>query len=328
MRLRIVTPSRLHFGLIDLNGSSGRIDGGMGVALEKPGWEIEASESSEFHVEGEGQILGRELLTHLCENIQNLQVPVNILIRESLPQHIGLGSKTQLALAIATGVLRINGYQKDLRTLANIMGRGGTSGIGVSAFDKGGCILDAGHSFGPNGEKNSFLPSSASNAKPPPVVMQSLVPKDWKFIIGLPSVKQGASGLSEVEIFRENCPISKEDTNEISHTILMKMVPALLESDIHKFGEGLLNLTQLGFKRLEIHLQHPIIRELIEISLACGCVGANMSSFGPVTFALTDSTEIAKETSQKWDTHLKRTVGGKIWITSANNTGAMIQEEE
>jgi len=36
MRITVQTPSRLHFGLIDLNGELGRINGSFGVALEEP----------------------------------------------------------------------------------------------------------------------------------------------------------------------------------------------------------------------------------------------------------------------------------------------------
>ena len=52
-----------------------------------------------------------------------------------------------------------NGY-----SLGEIIGRGGTSGIGVFSFDFGGFIVDGGHSLK---SKSSFLPSSASQAKPP-----------------------------------------------------------------------------------------------------------------------------------------------------------------
>ncbi|PKL71007.1 MAG: hypothetical protein CVV29_12890, partial [Methanobacteriales archaeon HGW-Methanobacteriales-2] len=39
--LIIKTPSRLHLTLIDLNGSLGRIDGGVGLTLEKPALVLE-----------------------------------------------------------------------------------------------------------------------------------------------------------------------------------------------------------------------------------------------------------------------------------------------
>ena len=38
----IETPSRLHLTLIDLNGIYGRIDGGVGLTIEKPGLHLEA----------------------------------------------------------------------------------------------------------------------------------------------------------------------------------------------------------------------------------------------------------------------------------------------
>ena len=33
-RIEITTPARLHFGLIDMNGELGRVDGGVGLALD------------------------------------------------------------------------------------------------------------------------------------------------------------------------------------------------------------------------------------------------------------------------------------------------------
>ena len=50
MRVFIKTPCRLHFSLIDLNGSLNRVDGGIGLALKKPNFTIE--------------VLDRESLTH------------------------------------------------------------------------------------------------------------------------------------------------------------------------------------------------------------------------------------------------------------------------
>ena len=40
--MRIQTPSRLHITLIDLNGSYGRIDGGIGITLADPSFILEA----------------------------------------------------------------------------------------------------------------------------------------------------------------------------------------------------------------------------------------------------------------------------------------------
>ena len=40
--VRITTPSRLHFSLLDLNGALGRIDGGFGLAIADPHFQIVA----------------------------------------------------------------------------------------------------------------------------------------------------------------------------------------------------------------------------------------------------------------------------------------------
>ena len=49
--VRIACPSRLHLGLIDLNGEIGRIDGGVGIALEYPRTVIYARKSDRLEVE-------------------------------------------------------------------------------------------------------------------------------------------------------------------------------------------------------------------------------------------------------------------------------------
>jgi len=50
--IEVVTPSRLHITLIDLNGSLGRIDGGVGLTLDFPSVKINAREDDELAVSG------------------------------------------------------------------------------------------------------------------------------------------------------------------------------------------------------------------------------------------------------------------------------------
>ena len=48
---KIISPSRIHLGLIDLNGSIGRVDGGIGITLNHPNFIIEGKESSDIEIE-------------------------------------------------------------------------------------------------------------------------------------------------------------------------------------------------------------------------------------------------------------------------------------
>ena len=45
-RIAIRTPSRLHFSLIDLNGTLGRIDGSVGLAIAQPEFRIIAQKAN------------------------------------------------------------------------------------------------------------------------------------------------------------------------------------------------------------------------------------------------------------------------------------------
>jgi len=49
--LRITTPCRIHLSLIDENGYTGRVDGGIGLMLDRPNVVFEASNSAkEFKI--------------------------------------------------------------------------------------------------------------------------------------------------------------------------------------------------------------------------------------------------------------------------------------
>jgi len=47
----VTTPARLHFGLIDMNGELGRIDGGVGLSLISPHTKITASKNKGIEIQ-------------------------------------------------------------------------------------------------------------------------------------------------------------------------------------------------------------------------------------------------------------------------------------
>ena len=57
-KVKVRTPSRLHTTLLDLNGKLGRVDGGVGMALEDPNITLEM-ESIESGLIVEGDQSGR-----------------------------------------------------------------------------------------------------------------------------------------------------------------------------------------------------------------------------------------------------------------------------
>ena len=53
--IEITTPSRLHITLIDLNAEIGRVDGGIGLTIDDPGFQIRAEISDKIIITGNSQ---------------------------------------------------------------------------------------------------------------------------------------------------------------------------------------------------------------------------------------------------------------------------------
>lgn len=102
-RVIVKTPSRIHVTLIDMHGGSGRVDGGVGIVLDEPGCLLEVRQSADMEVTGCDSTLRDHIAgiaRHVLEKI-HAGGSVAITVREHIPAHAGLGSGTQLALAVA-----------------------------------------------------------------------------------------------------------------------------------------------------------------------------------------------------------------------------------
>ncbi len=311
--MKIKTPSRIHITLIDLNGSIGRIDGGVGLALENPFIEIKAKECDGIEIVGEAENLERfKIVAEKMAKITGNGVKIEVL--SDYKSHVGLGSGTQISLAVGEAFNKLYNLGLSVREIAEIVGRGGTSGIGVAAFQFGGFIVDGGHS---KKEKKDFLPSSASKAKPPRVIVRHDFP-DWKVILAIPDLK-GFYGRREVDLFQKNCPIPIEEVRELCHLILMKLIPAVVEKDLDEFSFAIRRIQEIGFKRVEVEQYNDLIKNCFKLY---ECVG--MSSTGPTVYAITDSD--AKSIANDLKNYFKD-MGFEcnVVITKAKNRGAEVE---
>ncbi len=325
-RVIVQTPSRLHLTLIDMHGGSGRVDGGVGIALDEPGVLIEVSQSAVLEVHG-CDSKTRERITDTARQVlKGLHAGsnVSVTVRKDYPSHIGLGSGSQLMLAVARGIAEVYGRTPTVKELALLAGRGGTSGIGTAAFEVGGFIVDGGHAFGQNSEKSGFRPSAASRGvRPPPVTARHDFPPDWRILLAIPDLPAGASGTEESDIFRTRCPVPAGEVRELCHEILMRMLPGLVEKDLDLFGSSVNAVQDLGFKKVELSLQPKQIPDLIERLRSAGAACAGMSSFGPAVYAISDTDMRGIEQAAR--TFMNEHSGGSTLITSARNRGAQVR---
>lgn len=317
--IAVTTPSRLHFSLIDLNGEIGRIDGGFGVALQNPNFKIVIERAKKFEILGVNDDRNYEEILKILNAIKEkfeIKNKYKINIKSEIPRHVGFGSTTQLNLAVASGILKLEEIFLSPNEIAKIVKRGGTSGIGVKAFESGGFIVDAGHKFGKGKEKTTFLPSSASGANPAKILFRLDFPDEWIFVCAVQKNKK-IYAETEVEIFKKYCPVNRRDVEMLSHLLLMKILPSVIERDVENFGDGLKEVQLLGFKKIEVEISglKNFMDELNKISY-----GAGLSSFGPCVYALTKGKKHAEDVS-----NYLNEMGIKNFICRANNNGAYFE---
>jgi beta-ribofuranosylaminobenzene 5'-phosphate synthase len=323
---QVSAPSRLHFGLIDLNGDQGRIDGGAGVALSHPRVVVKSRR-------GRGRLdlpdEAAELLQGLADRLQIDLASLDVELSEGFSPHVGLGSHTQLALALGSAISLAAGQERSLRSLAEAAGRGGTSGIGVNVFDKGGLVIDGGHTFGPGKEKERCLPSSASQAGVAPLLARYELPESWRFALVTPRSEPGAHGTREVSLFEEAFPLDPVETGAVCRQVLMGLMPAAALGDLEGLGRSLTTLQRQGFKKLEVSLQPRPIVELGRVMVEAGAAGAGLSSFGPTVYALTGDESKATEVVHAALSYLEgQGIEGDGWTTAPDNHGARITKIE
>lgn len=325
-RVIIRTPSRVHITLIDLHGGSGRVDGGIGITLDEPGMLLEAELSPVLSVSGGDPALQERVRGIATDVLQKLGAggSIALTVRRSYPSHVGLGSGSQLGLAVARAIAELHGRHLPVKELAKLVGRGGTSGIGTAAFEYGGFIVDGGHRFGTGGEKTDFRPSAASRGvNPPPVIARHEFPSDWRILLAIPEVPAGASGNIETGIFKNHCPVPLDEVRELSHEVLMRMLPGIASRDLDLFGSSINNVQRLGFKKVELSLQPPQVTGLLDVLRGAGAAGAGLSSFGPTVYAVGDTgmTGIGQAAQE----FMKESDGGTTLITTARNSGAVVR---
>ena len=226
LRVSVDTGCRLHLGFTNLSDDVGRCFGSLGVALDRPSTTVVLDDAREGGVVGDDAEHIRACLQLFCDHYQ-VDPLVSIEVRESIPRHVGLGSGTQLALAIGIGLATVCGIDADVRDVAAVMGRGRRSGAGIAAFHAGGFTIDAGTRKGQTGLGAA-----------PTVVWRRDFPADWRFVVVIPDADRGLSGRMEEGVFCALSP-SVRISEEVCRIIQLRLMPALVEHDIDEFGRAL-----------------------------------------------------------------------------------------
>ena len=312
--MRIVTSSRLHFGFIDPFGDMGRIYGSIGVAIERPCWIVEVDPYSSFSVETKSKEVKNKII-NIAEKIKKhykKELNIKIKIISDVPLHQGLGAGTQLSLAVSEGILKSLHllYGKD--DIIRFSGRGERSGIGIMAYFSGGFNLDAGKSL-----KTPSVPLPLFHVD---------FPDEWLFLLVLPSIEVKVHGDDEKTKFSL---LKKINTKEISHIVLMGLLPSLIDNDIEGFGKSLTMIQEKVGEMFSVSqggiFAHSICKKIIEFMLRNGVFGAGQSSWGPIIYGLVKKGKTSCNIEKKVNEYISfNGIKGKTWLVRANNNGRTI----
>ncbi len=314
MKVYVKTPSRLHLGLIDLNGNLGRMFGGLGVGIDQPNIIIQAESSSALKVTGKETKLATTLANRFFKTYQT-KPNVHIHIKEAIPTHSGLGSGTQMALAIATALGKLNDIKATTPQLALAMGRAKRTGVGTAIFQGGGFVVDGGKKTG-------------ENAGFPSLIYRQPFPDEWRFVIAVPNVKKGLCNSEETSAFNKLPPMQEGEVAKICRLTMLKLLPALAEKDIESFGEALTAI-QIVTGNYFAHVQggtysNREVADTLEFIKGLGVHGFGQSSWGPAVYGVVKEDQ-SKEALKKVKTYLAQGVGGEAFVAKASNKGATIK---
>jgi beta-ribofuranosylaminobenzene 5'-phosphate synthase len=313
VKVYVKTPARLHFGLIDLNGDLGRLFGGIGVGIDQPNVVLEAQLSESLAVTGENTELVKVLAKRFIE-AYGIKANASIHLKQAIPEHAGLGSGTQMALAVATALANLFNVNASIRDLAKAMGRGQRTSVGTAIFEQGGFVVDGGKCTG----KNGF----------PTTILRQPFPEDWVFVVAVPDVNKGLAKSEETAAFKALSPMLAEEAGRMCRLTIMKLLPSLVERNIESFGEALTQIqTVIGDYFAKVQggtYSSQAAAEGIALLQKFGAYGAGQSSWGPAFYGLTLKGQ-AKEIRSKMQAFLNEGAGGQVFVAKANNRGAYVK---
>jgi beta-RFAP synthase len=281
--VKVETSARLHLGFLDLNGASGRKFGSLGLALDAPVTQLTISRGSALHVSGPEHERISAHLAALCDAL-GLAPAYIVTVSSAIPAHVGLGSGTQLALAAATALRRLESLPMDLEADALLLRRGARSGIGAALFAEGGVIVDGGH---------------GANKGLPPIISRIPFPDEWRIILVLDDAVTGVHGDAEREAFAKLPIFPEVEAARICHAVLMQALPALVEHDLSGFGNAIKDIQiRLGdyFAPAQGGARYTSakVAAVMEALERHGAKGVGQSSWGPTGFAFVESDDAAQ----------------------------------
>ena len=317
-RVRVAAPARLHLGFLDPAATLGRRFGSVGLVLD--GFdtvvEIGGADTDRFDAFGGGEAALARAVEHLrtLRAATRRTAPVRLALRAAPAMHAGLGSGTQLALAVGTAFSRLFDLGLGSDALAVMLGRGARSGVGIAGFDQGGLLLDGG---------------PRADGTPAALLARLALPASWRVIVALDPRLQGLSGASEKAALATLPPLPHAVSAEICHEVLMRLLPGAAGAEFEPFAAGVSHIQRLLGDHFAPAQQgrrftSAAVARLMDWIGAHALAGVGQSSWGPAGFAIVRSADDARQVLAAAGAAGVLDAGLEVRVTTARNRGASV----
>ena len=310
--VRVVAPARLHLGFLDLNGDLGRRFGSIGLAIDRPATELTLTHSRQLNSEGPDADRALAALRRLT-GMLGLTGTYRLQVAGAIPSHAGLGSGTQLALAVGAALLALEGIERTPSDIAALLDRGARSAIGMAAFETGGFIVDGGR---------------GTADRQPPILMRLDLSDAWRILLIIDPRATGVARRGGSNGIPRPVSSAQRRCSPRLPLGLMQLAPALLETDIAAFGDAVSQIQSIigGYFAAAQGggpWASPAVGRMVAKSEGRGAFGIGQSSWGPTGFAFAPSKEIADRLCDS-SIEAARAEGLEILIAKGRNRGACI----
>lgn len=343
-RITITTGSRLHFGPLSYGPRRGRHFGGVGLMIDRPGVRLAVSRAERDEVGTRGDAVppptppykGGEFAWDAEEVTARVRAFVaayrdgcpadrqpprcRFELFDAIPSHAGLGSGTQLGLAVAKALAILANDDIETVELARRVRRGLRSALGIHGFDSGGLLVDGGkrneappltegEPRGIEAPPDFVLPPAPPYQRGEPqgeegerydvgaLVARVEFPDEWRIVLVTPPGRAGLSGAAERDAFRQLPTMRQATTDRLCRIVLTELLPAVLVADFESCGESLYE-----YGRTVGEYFAPVqggvyanrgAAKLAETLRRQGIRGVGQTSWGPTLFVLMPDEEAA-----------------------------------
>ncbi len=312
--LQITAPCRLHFGLLRFAQACGPSFGGLGMMLDQPSTVVEMQQAETWQATGPNAERALVFAQQASQHWNNVSVsPLSIHVRQAPLAHAGLGSGTQLALAIAHGVSCLNNCPSaDANDLSVAVGRGQRSAIGSHGFLHGGLLWETGRN------------SQESLAT---LTRRLDVPEQWRVLLIIPPHDVGLHGTAEIDAFAQLPPVPLDITTKLQQLAESIILPAVEQADFAAFSEAIYEYGHLAGSCFA-HVQGgpyatASVARCVERLRSLGLYGVGQSSWGPTIFAFASDESSANQWRDTLST-LPEFSTRTITVAEPSNHGASV----